>query len=159
MNPRKQSALIGSVALLAVLFFVGFRAFQRDEKASVKKTIYRGVLAVERTDVSRCGFLLSEHYADEYGNTKAEVLRFLSSLFKEYPSVRVQLKGMLIKVEDATAEADLGVSVYFKKPGEEKLYGDTAKVKLYFRKEGPDWKIQKATYIASNQLLFVQGVA
>ncbi|MFH0877892.1 MAG: hypothetical protein V1863_06705 [Candidatus Omnitrophota bacterium] len=159
MESKKQLMLMGSVALLAVLFFVGFRLFQRDEKTVIKSIIYKGVVAVEHTDVARCGLLLSEDYADEYGNAKADVLRFLKSLFEEYPSVRVQIKGLLIKTEDATAEVDLGVATYFKKPNDNQLYGDTAKVKLMMRKQGQNWKIHKAIYVTSNQLLFVQGVA
>lgn len=160
MESKKQFAIILGAVFCAIVLYAMIRIFSEDDESRVRKTIYAGVLAVERQDILKCGLLLSDDYQDSYGHNKAMVLKFVSEIFKEYKSFKIHIKQLKIEIKESSAEADIAFKCYFKKWGDEKrMYYDTGKLKVHFDKEGRRWKVKKIEYTGANELLFIQSVA
>jgi hypothetical protein len=159
MESRRQRLLVFIFVLVAVTLYWSVRSFLENEESRVRKAVYAGALAVEREDLRRCAALISDSYADPSGNDKPMLLRAASSIFREYRKFRVEIKSLDIRLDDGQAQADIGVQCYFKKPDDERVYYDTGKLSVDFRKEGNRWCVASLAYEGMDELLFLPAVA
>lgn len=159
MESKKQLFVILCVALGAIFTYALIRAFSEDDESRVRRAAYAGIVAFEKTDIRKCAPLISDTYEDTFGNNKAEVLRFLFEIFKDFKDFRIVVKKLKVKVKGTEAGGDVWFTCYFKKIGDEKLYYDSGKIEFDFVKELKDWRVKKIEYSGSNELLFLQSVA
>lgn len=161
MDPKKQRAIIFMTILGAFLVYALIRIVTEDDEARIRKVVNAAVLAVEKCDAQKGDLLISDTYSDKYGNDKAALIRLIVNIFKDLREVNVDLKRLKIEVkpEEGKGEADIAFGLYFKKRADEQLYGDKAKLKVYFQKEGKLWKVHEVEYIGADELLFIQTIA
>lgn len=159
MESKKQLFLIFGVAFCAFLVFVSIRIFSENDESRIRKTVYAGILAVEKKDIPRCAHLVSETYKDDYGNDKEHLLKIARDIFKAYEEFRIMIKRLKIEVKGSEGSANIGFTCYFKKPGDKNIYYDSGELKVYFHQENEAWKVSQLEYKGSNELLFLQSVA
>lgn len=159
MESKKQFLVILCVALVAIFAYALIRTFSENDESRVRRAVYTGIVAFEKTDARKCAQLISDAYEDTFGNNKAEFLRFLSEIFKDFKDFRIVVKKLKVKVKGTEAGGDVWFTCYFKKIGDEKLYYDSGKIEFDFVKELKDWRVKKIEYSGSNELLFLQSVA
>ncbi len=159
MGSKKQLLVILCVALGAIFTYALIRAFSENDESRVRRAVYAGIAAFEKTDIRKCAPLISDAYEDTFGNNKAEVLRFLSEILKDFKDFRIVVKKLKVKAGGTEAGGDVWFTCYFRKIGDEKLYYDSGKIEFDFVKELKDWKVKKIEYSGSSELLFLQSVA
>ncbi len=155
----RQIVLILIVCALAVIVYLVVRGLSQDEESRIRKVVYNAVVCVEKEDIGRCSRLISERYEDKAGNTRFIFLKILSQVFDEYESFKIDIKKLDVTVEGSSASADIGFVCYFKQAGKKQLYYDKGKLDVKFEKEGGAWKVTRAEYSGSGEILYLQGVA
>jgi len=159
MGTKRQLSVILCVVLGAIFAYALIRVSLENDESRVRRAVYAGIVALENTDIVKCAPLISDAYEDTFGNNKAEVLRFISEIFKDFKDFRVVVKKLKVKVKGTEAGGDVWFTCYFKKISDEKLYYDSGKIEFGFANEHKSWRVKKIEYSGSNELLFLQSVA
>jgi hypothetical protein len=159
MGSKRQLFVILCVVLGAIFAYALIRAFGENDESRVRRAVYAGIVAFEKTDIVKCSPLISDAYEDTFGNNKTAVLRFLSEIFKDFKDFKVVVKKLKVRVKGAEAGGDVWFICYFKKISDEKLYYDSGKIEFGFVKEHKSWRVKIIEYSGSNELLFLQSVA
>jgi hypothetical protein len=156
-NSGKQRAMILIVALLAVVIYVSLRFLLADDETRIRRMVYKGIVAVEKKEIKSCAFLISDFYQDSYGYDKEQLLEAAGKIFEELRRIKVEIKKLVIEVEDLEAVGQIRLVCYFRKTNDTQLYYDSCKIRLVFVKEPKGWKIVTLEYFGSQELLLLQG--
>lgn len=159
MRAANQKVFVFGVALIAVIFYFVVRVASENEESRLRKTVYTAAVAVESRDTQRCSKFISDNYKDRYGNNKQTLLDQLSVIFKDYKSIKVDIKKINIEIDASKADVGIGFKSYFNPINEDKIYYDAAKLNVKFIKEDRHWKAIDIEYIGSNEILYLQAVA
>jgi hypothetical protein len=159
MDQRKQGLFILTAILCAVGVYLVVRLYGENDESRVRKTVYKGVVAVERKDLPRLMSLVSDTYLDTYGNNKGSLLRIAANIFREHRDLKVDIGKLKIQVKKDAADCLIGFKLLFRKNTEDQLYYDSGEMTVHFVKDGLRWKAQSVEYTGSDQLLLLPAVA
>lgn len=143
----------------ALVVFLLVNHFSQNDQTRIRRAVYAAVYGIEKADAARYGDILSSRYQDDSGYDKAKILSIAANAFKDFKPFKVEIKRLMIKPEGSQAETEIAYRCLFKKPGEDKIYYDAAKITASWDREQGGWKIVKMKYTNSQDMLFLPSVA
>ncbi|MEW6571234.1 MAG: hypothetical protein AB1390_08700 [Nitrospirota bacterium] len=142
MNKKSIIFLLILILIPVVLYLL----WPSDERR-IKKLFRKGSEAVEKEDLSGVMSVVSYNYRDDYGLTYLYVREHVKSIFQRMRDIKVEYENLDIKVNDATATAEMDVRVIGAMGNETGYFlGDLANpehLKFTLEKERTKWLVTK----------------
>lgn len=154
----KQGVVVVVISICAILVYWMVRFALQDEESRLRKFIYSAVVIAEEEDFAKCAFLIAPNYQDRFGNNKEEILASIAKVFKDFHNFKITVKSIKIRIDGLKATADIGLIIYFKVQGEERMYYDAAKMIIAFEKQQGFWEVVSLDYTGSKELFFMNAV-
>lgn len=150
---------IFAVIASAILVFWLVNHFSENDQTRIRRVLYAAIYGIEKADAARYSRILSDHYQDDQGNTKRDLLSLAARTFRDFKPFKVEIKRLEIKPDGQKAESEIAYRCLLRKSGEDKIYYDAAKIEAFWEKETSGWKIVRIEYTNSQDMLFLPSVA
>jgi hypothetical protein len=138
-----------SIALLLIIILIPIITYLLwpSDESRIKKLFKEGSEAVEKEDLDGVMSKVSFNYHDEYGLTYLYVKKYMNSIFQQMSDIQIEYENLEIKVNDASATAEMDVRV-IATIGNETGYiiGDAARpvhLKFALEKERTKWLVTR----------------
>lgn len=140
---KKSIALLLIIILILIITYL---LWPSDERR-IKKLFKEGSEAVEKEDLDGVMSKVSFNYRDEYGLTYLYVKKYMNSIFQQMSDIQIEYENLKIKVNDASAIAEMDVRVVAT-IGNETSYiiGDAARpvhLRFTLEKERVKWLVTR----------------
>ncbi|MEW6213719.1 MAG: hypothetical protein AB1478_00730 [Nitrospirota bacterium] len=140
---RKSIILLFLLILTPIILYLLWPS----DESRIKKVFKEGAKAIEKEDIDGVMAKVSFNYRDDYGLTYLYLKESMKSEFQQMNDITIEYENLKIKVNDASATADMDVRI-IATMGNETGYivGDAAKpvhLKFTLEKERTKWLITK----------------
>ncbi|MEW6675331.1 MAG: hypothetical protein AB1348_04900 [Nitrospirota bacterium] len=140
---KKSIALLLIIILAPIIIYLLWPS----DEGRIKKLLKEGSKAVEREDLDDVMSRVSFNYRDDYGFTYLYIKEYMKKVFEQMSDIRVEYENLKIKVNKATATADMDVRI-IATIGNDTGYviGDVAKpihLRFTLEKERVKWLVTK----------------
>ncbi|MFZ6016977.1 MAG: hypothetical protein ACOYU0_05100 [Nitrospirota bacterium] len=140
---KKSIALLLIIILAPIIIYLLWPS----DEGRIKKLLKKGSNAVEREDLDDVMSRVSFNYRDDYGFTYLYIKEYMKKVFEQMSDIRVEYENLKIKVNKATATADMDVRI-IATIGNDTGYviGDVAKpihLRFTLEKERVKWLVTK----------------
>ncbi|MBI5188286.1 MAG: hypothetical protein HZA07_04340 [Nitrospirae bacterium] len=104
---KKSIALLSLIIIAPIILYLLWPS----DEGRIKRLFKEGSKAVEREDLDNVMSKVSFNYRDDYGLTYLYIKESMKSVFEQMSDIKIEYENLEIKVNDATATADMDVRV------------------------------------------------